>query len=334
MSKKIVVLPGDGIGPEVTSSAVAVLNALTNDVEMINGDVGYECFKRTGQGLPRSTMEMLEDCDAVLLGGITMPSNNPLFRNPIIDIKKRLDLFAEVRMIKQIVPDLGVLPDINAIFIKESDASRFNVSELNEIDGVTLSKKSNFSDVKRLFQYSRMFMEKNGRDHITCCHQVDIYPLTDSLFVNTFREVMEDAKFKYDDLKAEDLIPKIVRDPRSIDTVVSSNPYNDIVSESTASLAGGTQLVPTGVIGDRCALFKPLHNTNPNMEGLNIVNPTAMLLSTSMMLRYLGLKKESNILIDSIRSAYKRGYRTPDVGGDTGTYDFTTQVVKICENPQ
>ena len=116
--------------------------------------------------------------------------------------------------------------------------------------------------------------------------------------------------------------------------VISVSPYGEILSEEAASLSGGTQLVPTAIIGEKKGLFKPLHGPNTNMEGLNIVNPTAALLSAAMMLEYLGYMDKANVLRESIRSAYKRGYRTIDIGGGTGTYDFTTQVVKICESGQ
>ena len=177
-------------------------------------------------------------------------------------------------------------------------------------------------------------MESKGDDHITCVHKADMYRLTDGLFLNTFREVMEDSGFDYDDMKADEMASYIMSNPQDVNYVISVSPYGDILSEEAASLSGGTHLVPTGIIGEKKALFKPLHGANRLLEGLNIVNPTAALLSAAMMLDYLKYNEEADVLRESVRSAYKRGYRTPDTGGDTGTYDFTTQVVKICENGQ
>ena len=120
MSKKVAVLPGDGIGPEIVSSAVAVINTLVSDIELINGDMGYGCYKRTGEALPRITMDLIDECDAILVGSVNNPEYDKLFRNPLTDIKKRLDLFAEVRTVSKIVPDLGILGDIDATFIRRT----------------------------------------------------------------------------------------------------------------------------------------------------------------------------------------------------------------------
>ena len=334
MSKKVAVLPGDGIGPEIVSSAVAVINTLVSDIELINGDFGYECYKRTGEALPRITMDLIDECDAILIGSIDNHDEDRLFRNPLADIVKRLDLFAEVRVVSKIVPDLGIIGDINATFIKENDEGMFNVSEIDELDGATLMKRISYSGSKRICQYARSLMESKGADHITCVHKADIYKLTDGMFLNTFREVMQDSDITYDDMKADEMASFIMSNPRDVNYVISVSPYGDILSEEAASLSGGTHLVPTGIIGEKKALFKPLHGANRLLEGLNIVNPTAALLSAAMMLDYLHYNEEADILRESIRSVYKRGFRTPDTGGDTGTYDFTTQVVKICESGQ
>ena len=334
MSKKVAVLPGDGTGPEIVSSAVSVINTLVSDIELINGDFGYDCYKRTGEALPRFTMDLIDECDAILVGSINNPETDRLFRNPLNDIRKRLDLFAEVRSVSKIVPDLGIIGDINATFIKENDAGMFNVSEIDELDGATLMKRVSYSNSKRICQFARSYMESNNEKHITCVHKTDMYKMTDGLFLNTFREVMEGSDIEYDDMKADEMASYIMSNPRNVNYVISVSPYGDILSEEAASLSGGTHLVPTAIFGEKKGLFKPLHGPNTGMEGLNIVNPTAALLSAAMMLDYLGYSDKADTLRGSIRSAYKRGYRTPDIGGKTGTYDFTTQVVKICETGQ
>ena len=334
MTKKVAVLPGDGIGPEIISSAVAVINSLVSDIELINGDFGYDCYKRTGEALPRITMDLIDECDAILVGCINNPESDRLFRDPLADIEKRLDLFAEVRKVSKLVPDLGIIGDIDATFIMENDEGMFNITEIDELDGATLTKRTSYSSSKRICQFAKKYMKERKGKHVTCVHKADMYRLTDGLFLNTFREVMSGSDIKYDDMKADEMASYIMSDPRNVNYVVSVSPYCDILSEEAASLTGGTHLIPTAIFGERKAIFKPLHGPNDTLQGLNIVNPTAALLSAGMMLEYLGYRGEADDLRESIRSAYKRGYRTPDTGGDTGTYDFTTQVVKICENGQ
>ena len=334
MTKKVAVLPGDGIGPEIVSSAVAVINTLVNDIELINGDFGYDCYKRTGEALPRITMDLIDECDAILVGSVNNPEDDRLFRNPLADITKRLDLFAEVRKVTKIVPDLGIIGDIDATFIKENDEGLFNITEIDELDGATITKRVSYSGSKKICQFARSLMEMNGDKHITCVHKADTYKVTDGLFLNTFREVMDGSDIRYDDMKADEMASYIMSEPRNVNYVISISPYGDILSEEAGSLSGGAHLVPTAIIGENKGLFKPLHGPNTTMEGLNIVNPTAELFCASMMLKYLGYQEQAEIILSSVRSAYKRGYRTPDVGGKTGTYDFTTQVVKICESNQ
>lgn len=334
MSKKIAVLPGDGIGPEIVSSAVAAINTLTNDIELINGDMGYTCYKRTGSSIPRLTMDLIDECDAILVGSVTIPDGDRLFRNPLADIKKRLDLFAEVRSVRKLVPGVGQLEEIDATFIKENDEGLFNVSEINELDGATLTKRISYLGNKRMCQFARKLSEAEGHRRITCVHKTDMYKITDGLLLNTFREVMNGSELTCNDMRTEEMASYIVSNPQNVDVIVSVSPYIEILSEEAASLVGGAHLVPVSYVGERKALFKPLHGSNPTLEGLNIVNPTAMLLCAANMLDFLGYRDESNRLTQAVRSAFKRGYRTPDIGGTTGTYDFTTQVVKICENGQ
>ena len=334
MTKKVAVLPGDGIGPEIVSSAVAVINSLVSDIELINGDFGYDCYKRAGEALPRITMDLIDECDAVLVGCVYNPENDRLFRNPLADIRKRLDLYAEVRKVSKLVPNIGIIGNIDATFIMENDEGMFNISEIDDLDGATLTKRVSYSGTKRLCQFTKNYMKERGDKHITCVHKTDMYKLSDGLFLNTFREAMEGTGIDYDDMKADEMASYIMSNPRKVNYVISVSPYGDILSEEAASLTGGTHLVPIGLYGERKALFKPLHGPEDLLEGLNVVNPTAALLSAGMMLEYLGYMDEADTLKESLRSAYKRGYRTPDLGGETGTYDFTTQVVKICETGQ
>ena len=334
MSKKVAVLPGDGIGPEIVSSAVAVINALVSDIELINGDFGYDCYKRAGEALPRITMDLIDECDAVLIGCVYNPESDRLFRNPLADIRKRLDLYAEVRKVTKLVPNIGIIGDIDATFIMENDEGMFNISEIDDLDGATLTKRISYSGTKRLCQFTKNYMNERGDKHITCVHKTDMYRLTDGMFLNTFREAMEGTDIVYDDMKADEMASYIMSNPRNVNYVISVSPYGDILSEEAGSLSGGTHLIPTAIYGEKKALFKPLHGPSSMLEGLNVVNPTAALLSAAMMLDYLGYPSKADTLRSSIRSAYKRGYRTPDIGGETGTYDFTTQVVKICETGQ
>ena len=179
-----------------------------------------------------------------------------MFRNPLADIKKRLDLFAEVRAVRKIVPDLGIIGDIDATFIMENDEGLFNISEIDELDGATITKRISYSGSKRICQFAKRYMEMKKEKHITCVHKADMFRLTDGLFLNTVREVMEGSDIIYDDMKADEMASYIMSDPRNVNYVISVSPYGDILSEEAASLSGGVHLVPTGIIGEKKAIFQ------------------------------------------------------------------------------
>ncbi len=327
MSKKVAVIPGDGVGPEIISSAVSAINSLVDDIEIINVDAGYDCYLRTGELLPMETVEAVSECDATLFGCINLPEDR-MFRNPIDDIKKKMGLFANAKFIQKMVPDVGMV-DIDAVFFRE-ETNYSDISEIEEMDGASMTMTVHYASSKRMFQLVRKLAEKHDT-HITCVHNKKRIPIVDGLFLRTFHEVMDGSGLKYDDEGIEGASSTIIMDPSKFQYVVSLNPYSDIISSEAAAMIGGAHLIPEASLGDDNGLFMPMHGPVMRLEGLNMANPTAMLMAASKMLKFIGYYNESEKLKEAIRSAYKRGFRTPDVGGDTGTYDFTSQVVKICE---
>lgn len=326
MSKKIVAISGDGVGPEIISSAVNAIEALTNDMEVINADAGYDCYQRTGEVLPIETVEAILDCDSVIMGPIELPADFSA-RDPTDDLKKKMGLYTNVRFIKKIVPDVGMV-DINAMFFREENHGN-DFFEARDMDGASITRKIQYSSCKRMMQLARRLAESQKKD-LMCVHNVNNFKIADKVFLNTFYEVMEGSKSKYSDENIEGASSSIIMEPGKFEYVVSLNPYSDILSSEAAALAGGAHLMPEATLGDDVGLFRPMHGPLERLKGLNQVNPTAMLLATGEMLRFLGYKNEGEKLKEATRSAYKRGFRTPDVGGTTGTYDFTEQVVKIC----
>ena len=327
MGKKVVLVPGDGVGPEIASAAMAVLDSLVDDIEVIQADAGFNCYNRTGESLPIPTLESVDDCDAVLIGALANPGTRN-YRDPLQEIKKREDLYANVRFIQKIVPDLGSA-DINVFFVREEDRSN-SISEVEELDGASLTIKVNDANSKRVIQMAKRLAE-NFDMKVTCVHNATKHPVTNGIFLRTFKDVMEGSPVQYNDEGIEGAVSTMALEPSKYGLIVSLNPYSDILSAEAASLVGGAHLIPEAMLGEKMGLFRPMHGPTPRLEGLNQINPTAMLMATSKMLLYLGYRKQSDILKEAIRSAYKRGFRTVDVGGSTGTYDFGAQVARICE---
>lgn len=328
--KKITVLSGDGVGPEVMTAAVSVLKALTNDIEIISADCGYECYKRTGESLPVSTIESIDESDAVLMGGITIPSNDRSFRNPITEIERRMRLELNIRRIESIIPDLSTV-EIDATFIRNA-SDDINQTEIDNIDSSDVTISYPYYEMDRTFNSSRWYAERNNSKDILYAHQCSRSSSMGTASMESFRRCMDGIGIPYDDIEMADLIAMMLTGSKNIDTVISYNPFSDMLSEIAAKLTGGLYLVPCATVNRTRGLFRPLHGSNPDMAGYNSTNPTASLRCTAMMLDFLGYRAESETLWEAVRSAYKRGFRTPDVGGGTGMYGFIEQIIKICEN--
>jgi len=333
MTKKIAVLPGDGIGPEVVSATVSAIDALSLDIEFISADIGLDCHKRTGSALPKSTLNIIDECDAILVGCVEDDSTDRTYRNPVMEIKKRLDLFANVRPVKKIAQDIGV-KDLNIIVIREYTEGLFSMNEIEDLDGVTHQRRVSYKGCKRICQFAKNLAEYENRKKITCVHKANVYKVADGLFRNTFYEVMSGTKLKIDDTKVDDMAAEIVLNPDNVDVITTMSMYGDILSREAAALVGGAYLCPSGNYGIHKALFEPLHRSNPELVGLNTVNPTGSLLSGAMLLEYLGMPEKGEILRDAVLTAYKRGHRTRDVGGTYGTYEFADKIAKLCEGHQ
>ena len=329
--KKITVLSGDGVGPEVMSAAVSVLKTLANDIEIISADCGYECYKRTGESLPISTIESIDESDAVLMGGITLPSNDRSFRNPINEIERRMRLELNIKRVETIVPELSSI-DIDATFLRNA-SSDMNITEIDNIDSSDITMSYSYSDMDKTFMAAREYAERNDSKNIIYAHKFDRASRMEAASMESFRRCMDGIKMPTEDISISEMASRIFTAPKNIDTVIAYNPFSDLLTEIAARLTGGLYLVPCAAVNKNRGLFRPLHGSNPDLAGYNSTNPTAALRCTAMMLDFLGYREEGNTLWEAIRSAYKRGFRTPDVGGGTGTYGFVEQIVKICENP-
>ncbi len=326
--KKITVLPGDGIGPEVTSAAVSVLKAMAVDIEILSADCGYECYRRFGESLPISALEAVDESDSVLMGCITLPSGDRSFRNPVREIKRRMRLELNIRRIETIIPELGSI-STDITFLR-SDADDANVTEIDGIDSIELMRSYPYMETEKVMGLAEGFVNESKPERVFCAYH-GCGTEADRIFTESCREHMKDPDIPYSESTVAALAAKTVTEPVENSVVISYNPYCDILSDFTAELTGGKYLVPSASVNASRGLFMPLHGSNPGLVGYNSTNPTASLRCTAIMLDFLGFKKEGKKLWDAVRTAYKRGFRTPDVGGGTGTYGFIEQIVKICD---
>lgn len=324
--KTICVLPGDGIGPEVVGCAVEVLTATTGDLRLVPCEIGALAAAKHGDPLPQATLESMRSADSCLFGAVTS-SGDRNQRSAVLTFRKELDLYANVRPVRTMVHIQG-RPPIDVLIVRENSEGLYTQQEVFEEEGVTTRRRVTSAASKRICSAAVDIARSMGRKRICCVHKANVLRESDGLFLRTFRETMAGAP----DLDAsEQLVDsagmKLVTDPASFDTIVTLNLYGDILSDVAAGVAGGLGFAPSGNIGPEHSVFEPAHGSAPDIAGLGIANPTAAILSAAMMLRHVGMARDSDRIERAVSSAYRDGNLTKDVGGPMGSKEFTDAVV-------
>ncbi|WP_421077584.1 homoisocitrate dehydrogenase [Methanothermococcus sp. Ax23] len=330
---KICVIEGDGIGKEVIPETVRILNEL-GDFEFIKEHAGYECFKRCNSAIPDRTLETAKECDAILFGAVTTPKPDELerkmYKSPILTLRKELDLYANVRPINN-------FEDIDFVIIRENTEGLYVNREYYDdekeiaVAERVISKKGSSRIIKFAFDYAL----KHHRKKVSCIHKANILRITDGLFLKIFNEIGEQYKkfnIDSDNYLVDATAMYILKNPQMFDVMVTTNLFGDILSDEASGLLGGLGLAPSANIGDKHGLFEPVHGSAPDIAGKGIANPIASILSASMMLYYLGMKEKSRLLRDSVKSVLKKGYMTPDLGGNLKTTELTDKIIEEIKN--
>ncbi|MEM0449483.1 MAG: isocitrate/isopropylmalate dehydrogenase family protein [Methanomassiliicoccales archaeon] len=325
--KKIVVIKGDGIGKEVIPAAVKVISQVTNDLEWIPAHMGSECNSIYGWYLPPHTMELIRQSDAVLFGAITTPIADPNYRSPLLYLRKELDLYANVRPAKKILPHIGI-GDIDLVIVRENTEDMYTGIEREEGDAVILERKISERACRRIVRYAINLCKRRGLTRIHCVHKANVIRKSDGLFRRIFFEEVENSGLEAKEMLVDAAAAAMITKPKEFQCIVTLNLYGDILSDEAAALVGGLGFTPCGNIGERYAIFEPCHGSAPDIAGKGVANPTATILSGTMMLRHLGLCTEANQIEVALKRTYEDGIATPDAGGCHSTNAFTDEVIK------
>ncbi len=331
--KRICAIPGDGIGRELIPQAVRVLGIVVPDIPVFQCEMGLRAYEETGFFLPDETLECIKQADAVLFGAITSPpKDTENYRSPLLFIRKEFQMYANVRPIKRILPD-G--PEINAVIIRENTEGLY--SGIEHVEGKKGDRRfvteRILSDrgIERIIRFALNYAKINNRKEIVLGHKANVLRKSDAAFREMFYEIAEGSGLELSDMYIDALAHDIVRYPEKFDVILTLNMYGDIVSDVAAAVGGGLGLAPSANIGEKKALFEPVHGSAPDIAGKGIANPTAVLLSTAMLLDYIGRKKEGNLLETAIRSAIAEGHGTKDMGGRENTMEFTDRVIEMMK---
>ena len=331
---KLCVIEGDGIGHEVVPVAIRVLRQVIPELEVIRADAGWDNFQKTGNALPDETVEIARDARAVLFGACSSPSY-PVegYSSPIVKLRRLMETYANIRPTRHL-PVPTAREGVDLVVVRENTEDLYIGDEHTEDAGDTgtATKRITRYATERISHTAFRLAQNQGRRRVTIVHKGNVLPLTDGLFRRVAYEVAE----YYPDIETDELLVDtaaywMVKEPSRFDIILTPNLYGDILSDMAAAWGGGLGLAPALNLGDEVAVAEPVHGSAPDIAGQGIANPTAVILSAAMLLRYHWQMPEIADKIDiAINAALSRGDYTVDIHGVNGmsTNDFADI---ICE---
>ena len=323
----IAVISGDGIGREVMSACEYLLDKLDLEFSFKYGEAGFDCFNKNGTTLPEETIKIAKDSDAVLFGASTSTPGQP---SPIINLRKELNVYANIRPIKSYRGVNSIHDDIDFVIVRENTEGLYSQAEYGDENKMIAERIITRKASERISKAAFNLCLKRGENKVTCVHKSKVLKKTDGVFKESFYKVAEEyPQIKTEDFYVDAMAMYLITQPQNFDVIVASNLFGDILSDESAGLVGGLGLAPSGNIGDHNGLFEPVHGSAPDIAGQNIANPCSMILSASMMLDYLGEWEISNDIKNAVEKVVADcKIRTPDLGGDSSTMDVTKAIVK------
>jgi len=340
VAARIAVIPGDGIGKEVTPEAIKVIRAVTasarRQIEFVEFDWGADKFLREGVTLPAGAVEMLaSEFDAILFGALGDPRvpSNQHAADILLGLRFKLDLYVNARPVELFHDRLTPLrdrvsKDVKFMVFRENTEGLYvgvgGFFKKGTADEVAVQEDVNSrKGVERIIRYAFEYVRKNGLKRVCMSDKSNAMPFAHDLWQRVFKEVrLEYPEVESRHLYIDTLTMELVRDPRQFDVIVTCNLFGDIISDQGAQLAGGLGLAPSGNIHPgRTSLFEPVHGSAPNIAGKGIANPLGSILSSAMMLEFLGWKTEGEVLREAVRAALKENVVTQELGGIKATVE-------------
>lgn len=329
MHQAITLIPGDGIGEEITESMIKVLQAAGAEIEWETVQAGQSAYEETGSLIPENVLESIKKNKVAIKGPITTPIGEG-FRSVNVQLRKEFDLFANVRPVQSHDGVKTRYSNIDHIIFRENTEDLYagieeQISE-DECHSIKIiTRKASHRIAKEAFEYA----DRQGENKVTVVTKANIMKLTDGLFLDEARQVAADyPNIELEEILIDNMCMQLVMYPENYSIILTQNLYGDILSDLCAGLVGGLGLIPGANIGEDIALFEPVHGSAPDIAGQNLANPTALILSACMMLDHLNMSAQA----DNIRQALDEtltaaGQRTRDIKGTASTSEFTEYLI-------
>ncbi len=337
MSKrKVVLIAGDGIGPNITTAVKKVVKASGAEIDWVDRKAGLAALEEGDDVLPESTIEAIKEHKVALKGPCTTPIGEG-FTSVNVQLRKILDLYAAIRPVRSFNGIKTRYEDVDLVIIRENTEGLYSGVENQVTPGVVMSMKvATEKACSRISHRAFEYAQTRGRKKVTVFHKANIMKLTDGLFIRKSRQ----ASKKFPDIEYQEMIidagcMKIVQDPSQFDVLLLENLYGDLLSDLCAGLVGGLGVVPGSNIGDKAAIFEAVHGSAPDIAGKDIANPLALLMSCVMMMNYIAENEGidyyancANHIKKGYNKAIEEGVTTRDLGGTLGTQEFADAIIE------
>ena len=334
MSYNITLIPGDGIGPEVTQAAVRVLEATGLSFQWESYAAGADAYSKYKEYIPKDLISSIGRTRVALKGPITTPIGGG-FSSINVQLRKRFDLYANFRPIRNLPHIPTRYPDVDLIIVRENTEGLYSGIEHEVVPGVVESLKIMTEKAcTRISRFAFDYARKSKRKKIHAIHKANIMKLSDGLFLRCARAVAKEyPEITYAEHIVDNTCMQLVMNPYQYDMLLMENLYGDIISDLCAAFVGGLGMVPSANFGAECAIFEAVHGSAPDIAGKNLANPTAIIRCSLLMLRHLG---EFDAAL-KIRNALEKVYRTrdkltKDVGGKAGTSEFADSIIEAMQS--
>ncbi|MBS1716394.1 MAG: isocitrate/isopropylmalate dehydrogenase family protein [Armatimonadetes bacterium] len=330
-TRRIGVIPGDGIGPEIMDATLSILEAVDFHAEWVYLEAGLTAIEKGLPAVPQETIDAIREIGVAIKGPTTTPVGGG-HSSANVTLRKALDLYANVRPARTIPGVRGPFSNhkIDIIIVRENTEDLYMGIEMQPHPDVAQAiKVITRPGSRRLCKYAFEMAREQNRKKVTVVHKANIMKLTDGMFLDEFRKMAKE----YPDIKASEIIVdnccmQLVTNPEQFDVLVTENLYGDIVSDLCAGLVGGLGLAPGANIGEHTAVFEAVHGSAPDIAGLGVANPTALLMSATMMLRHLGEHEKADAIVNSVIRVCADGkWLTVDLGGKASTHEYKVEVI-------
>lgn len=331
--KKITLIPGDGIGTEISKSLVRIFKSAKVPIEFEIENAGLTVYEQTGELIPESLYKSIEKNKVAIKGPITTPIGEG-FKSINVSLRKRYDLYSNIRPVKTISGINTKYENVNMVIFRENTEGLYigeekfeNQEKTSAIAIKRITKKGSIRIIKEAFEYAK----KNNFNKVTVVHKANILKITDGMFLETAREISKQYKdIELEEMIVDNMCMQLVTNPQKFQVIVTMNFYGDFLSDLAAGLVGGLGVAPGANIGDDIAIFEAVHGSAPDIAGQNKANPTALILSSIEMLKYLNLNEYAKKIEKAIFKVLALpNFKTYDLSGNIGTKEFTDKIIEF-----